>query len=85
MIWRRYDKLVYSVAWLSVLLFTLSMVIKQDGPFWDVVFGFVIVSIIIQLGLVLYNISDFFVRRQMWKKLKGKVEVISGTGERGEI
>lgn len=66
------DKLAYSILWLLGLLWLTGWAAKQEGIWWDVAFGLLVVACVIQLGLICYNASDVMSRRRMWNKLKGK-------------
>lgn len=68
-----YDKLVYSICWLAILLWAFAEVGYHGlGGIWTWLWWFVIVAILIQLCVVMYHGSDAYTRHRMWKKMKGK-------------
>lgn len=67
------DKLAYSIVWLIVQLWLTAWAFRQEGYWWSVFYGALVAADLVQLGLILYNVSDVMTRRKLWQKLKGKI------------
>lgn len=71
-----YDKLVYSVIWLGILLWSFAKINQHGlGGRWTFYYWLIFVATMIQVALVLYHGSDAYSRHRMWQKLKGKPQV----------
>jgi len=65
-------KFTYSLIWLILLLYAFGVILKHEGPWWDIAYALVFVAIIIQTCLVCYNASDTLMRKRMWDRLRGR-------------
>lgn len=66
------DKVVYSLIWLGILLWLTGLASHQHGRGWDVLFGALIGSCLVQVGFICYNVSDWWSRGRMRRALEGK-------------
>lgn len=68
-----YDKLVYSLIWLLVLLYGLGYINHHPLMWWHAGAYWVLIgAILIQLPVIIYHGSDAYTRHRMWQKMRGK-------------